>query len=319
MNPFDPDTIGREIRASREETMPTSPSRRRRTLVENALLAELTRRLGGYVRVSEREVVALPRGLVAEMFVEEVPEKAYVLRLSGADYAVPSPAPPVVDEEKALFPQSFVTCPECKFSFERVQGDECPVCKLQEVESPPEARGEIGRLHGRIEALTRDYENAVEASDRANTDARTLRTALNTIGRQYDAERNRHASTREALDSARAALASKLKEVEAIRAELQLVASGRKTISAKPPSLSEDRPRETFDLIAKGLGGVVESYDTAGVYPGGGSELRTRHTVSFVLPVRFSSPFNFAEIEKMREENAMLKSVVANLPGGSPL
>lgn len=292
--------------------MPTSPSRRRRTLVENALLAELTRRLGGSVRVSEREVVALPRGLVAEMFVEEVPEKTWVLRLSGADYAVPSPATPVVDEEKALFPPSFVTCSECKFSFERVHGDECPVCKLQEVESTPAARGEVGRLNELIEVLTRNYE-------RAQAELRALRTSLTTSAEQYEAERGRHVSTRAALDSARAALASKSEEVEALRAELQLVASGRKTISAKPSSLSENRPRETFDLIAKALGGVVESYDTAGVYPGGGSELRTRYQVSFVLPVRFASPFDFAEIAKMREENAMLKSVVANLPGGLPL
>ena len=134
------------------ESMPIST----RTIpVSRIVVAELVRRLGGVVEINERDIVTFPAA--ARLTITERDGMAPMrLRVTGAAmmptpgvpgqpsrevrttlHVIVDPAPalaPIKDEELTRFPTGWVTCPECKFSFEKYMGTECHVCKLQEIE-----------------------------------------------------------------------------------------------------------------------------------------------------------------------------------------
>lgn len=304
-----------------------------RITLDPALVKELVRRLGGAAQVTEAEVAAL-ENVMLEYRAEE-----RSFRLTG-EFSVPRPEPMPVDEEKTAFPASFTMCPECKFSFERVHGDECPVCKLQEIE----CRGRLttderAALEGAVRDMDRLFqaekakaENEKTAKMEAQAELRRTRQAL--AGEKETAEslRNRLRELSDAHNLLKGQAVDRSAEIAALREQIRQVASGQRVVDFRrpvgPPRGSGQTTREIFEKLLTSFGGSVEHHDGATTYVGGGSVPKERHTFTFLLPPNWTCPRDTWEqaveaaareekIADLEAEITGLKRTVAALGGSN--
>jgi hypothetical protein len=180
----------RRVEILREGEMPRRVESGNTTL-PRVVVAEIIRRLGGEVVIDERELSALPPAAILEIVRGWSDNRQSVFRLTGA----PLPARPaaVEDVEAKGWPSTFKTCPECKFSFEPVHADECPVCKLLEYECSGR-RSELERERDgwkdRAEAEIRRNAGVVQERDQARRRADAESTTRRAIERKYETAQN---------------------------------------------------------------------------------------------------------------------------------
>lgn len=223
------------------------------TQVPRRLIAILVDLLGGEVVVSEEDMDRVPdTAIMAFDRPQGVAGRQFRIRVSGVseglDLARPSPpAPPPapvppaempVDLDVKGFPPTFRTCPECKFSFELVHGDECPVCRLQELEcgSPAERSALIEAEH-KLTTMTAERNGLLQKGIEQENRIASLK-------RSFQAEKDTRTALEARITSGINQLALVMTERDHLKKELDALTRGK----------AKENPQEgVADLMKRAL------------------------------------------------------------------